>query len=475
MAYVNENSIMELLEIILTFSSDGIFIADKNYRTVAYSETYRMYLGASKDELNNMSVIDFYNEGWLSYPPLFEVMKTKKQDSQIITYYKTGREILATGIPILDDNNYIRYVVLSFVDVSELRKLEAELRISKKLLNQYISDSIAQKSNNIFKKNYDKYGLIYISKSMKQLTELLETLAKNDANILFLGETGVGKTMIAEVIHNLSKRSAKGRFIKIDCSSIPESLMESELFGYEKGSFTGANTEGKVGLIELADKGTLFLDEIGEIPLNLQSKILTVIEEKKIKRIGAKDYTPINMRIISATNRNLEEMVSKSLFRKDLYYRLNVLPVTIPPLRERKEDILHLVKFYENYFCEKYNIKKNIPDNVYYDMLKYNWPGNVRELIHVVERLVLLDPMLVMNDIGKQDAVTKSLDKTGENENIKLTLKSYLQQEEKNYLIKIIGSTRTLKECAEILDIDISTLVRKLKKYNIRKAYQLDI
>ncbi|HHU69773.1 MAG TPA: sigma 54-interacting transcriptional regulator [Thermoanaerobacterales bacterium] len=472
MTAAEQNNYKKLLDVILNFSSDGIFIADKNCNTIAYSETYRLYLGASKEQLKAMTIIDFYNEGWLSSVPLLEIIETKKPCSQIITYYKTGKEILATGTPVLDDNSQISYVVLSFRDISKLKEMEAELRASKKLLNQYRTELITLKSNKIFETSKIKYGLVYRSKSMNQLVELIETLARHDANVLILGETGVGKSLIAEIIHNLSERSNKGKFVKIDCSSIPENLLESELFGYKKGAFTGANVEGKVGLIELADKGTLFLDEIGEMPFNLQSKLLNVLEDKKVKRIGGTEYKPVDIRIISATNKNLEEQIRKNLFRRDLYYRLNVIPLTIPPLRERREDIIPLVKFYENFFLKKYDIKKEIPPNVYEQLLNYDWPGNVRELINIVERLLLLDPVLVLKDMEEQQETLNLPDEITGAENTKESLRDFMDRAEKYYLLETINSTRTLKECAEVLDVDISTVVRKMKKYNIRKSYK---
>lgn len=448
-----------LLEIILNFSSDGIFITDKEGHTIAYSESYCKYIGATKEELDSKTIKQFFDEGWFSVSVLLQVLETKKTCTDIINYYKTGKEILVTGTPVLDRHGELEYVVLCFRDLSELKRLEAELKASQELLSLYKSQ--LQSLNTL----EDPFGLGIIarSKSMQQVIYLIAGVAKHDSNILLLGETGVGKSILAQRIHDLSDRHKKGDFIKIDCTSIPETLLETELFGYEKGAFTDARKEGKEGIIELADKGTLFLDEIGELSLNLQSKMLNFLEDKKIKRIGGTKFKNVDIRIITATNQNLQELVKAGRFRKDLYYRLNVIPVEIPPLRNRKEDIIPLIKYYEKFFKNKYNLEKNISPEVYEKLLNYNWPGNIRELINVVERMLLLNEKTVLSQLDLQKHYPEELRHNHQD----MSLKDTLEKAEKEYIKWIMSSTCTLKEAAEKSGIDISTLVRKKQKYQI--------
>ncbi|MDY0237049.1 MAG: sigma 54-interacting transcriptional regulator [Gudongella sp.] len=465
---------IKLLKTIIKNCGDGIFIADNNYQTIAYSDVYRQYLGASLKEMKEYSILDFYEKGWLSEIPLKGIIETKKEYSTIIHYYKTNKKILVTGIPIVY-NEKLEYVILSFRDMLKLKKMEEELQQSYFLINEYRSklkeDELEDVENGLW-----KYGLIYESDTMKKLLNSIESIAKYDSTILLLGETGVGKTLLARVIHNLSNRAKDGKFARIDCSCLPEQLMESELFGYEKGSFTGANYGGKKGLIEDANRGTLFLDEISEIPINLQSKLLTLLEEKSIKKIGGVNSKDLDVRIIAASNQNLKELVEKKEFRKDLFYRLNVFSIEIPPLRERKEDIIPLFKHFKRLFCDKYNINKEI-DPIYYDFIVNNkWDGNVRELLNFTERFVLFDDKTVLNEIS----MWKVMGSKENDDNLKIlpkinsthcngdkNLKNILDYTEREHIISIINESKTLKESAEKLQIDITTLHRKMKKYEI--------
>jgi PAS domain S-box-containing protein len=464
----NKKTYDGLLNALLKNCSDGIFISDKEYNTIAYSETYRKFLGATHEEMESKTILNFFDEGYLSELPVVKVIENKKPYSSMIKYYKTGKEILATGVPVIIDKK-IKYVILSFRDLTKLKKLEKELHSTKTIVNKYKNE--LEKIKN-FNMKYMKHGFVYRSKFMKELIEKIEILSRHDSNVLISGDTGVGKGMVAESIHNLSERFNKGSFIKINCGSIPENLIESELFGYEKGAFSGAKNEGKIGIIELANNGTLFLDEIGEMPLNLQTKLLDVIEDRRIKKIGGVTYKSIDIRIISATNRNLKEDIKKNLFRKDLYYRLNVIPIYIEPLANRREDIIPLFKYYETKFRKKYGIKKELSSNIYEKILDYDWSGNVRELINFTERVLLLEENLVIKNLDpdKRKNNAKKINNISTNSS-EQTLKQYMYEVEKNYIINVINSTKTIKESAIRLDIDPSTLTRKMKKYSISKKF----
>jgi len=300
-------------------------------------------------------------------------------------------------------------------------------------------------------------------------------IAKLDATVLIQGESGTGKEIISKIIYKNSARS-KGPIIKINCSAIPENLLESELFGYEKGAFTGAHSEGKIGLFELANHGTLFLDEIGELPLPLQAKLLRAIQEKEIMRIGGKKSIPIDVRIIAATNVNLQEAVKEGKFRADLFYRLNVVPLTIPPLRNRKEDIPGLVKHFIAKFNQKYKTNKELDKDAWPVLIEYDWPGNVRELENLIERIIVTQPgsfitkKQILNQLyhGQSDRPLSDLNQEKPSE---LSLREQVEQFEKNLLLQMMPHYKNTRELAKALQVDKSTINRKLNKYRIRNIY----
>jgi len=298
--------------------------------------------------------------------------------------------------------------------------------------------------------------IIYVSNKMKQLLDLAKRIAVADSNVLIYGETGTGKELLAKFIHKNSKRNSK-TFIPINCSNLQESIFESELFGYKRGAFTGAD-KNKKGLVSVAHKGTLFLDEIGEMPLNVQAKLLRFIETKEYFPVGSEKSETSDVRIIAATNKHLDQLANEQKFRYDLYYRLNVINITIPPLRERKEDILPLAY----HFLRKYNhINKNVKD--FTDeakelLLSYNYPGNVRELSNIIERALIIETnsyispsSIIISDRVEGGKKLKSIDEVI-----------------KEHIIKVLNYTKyDKKKAAEILKIDRSTLYRKLKDYKI--------
>lgn len=394
-----------LLKAIMENISDGIFVADKYYNTIAYSEAYRSILGASKEDMANKNMLDFYKEGWLSNLPLKNVIETGKQSTQLIEYYVTGKTILCTGVPVYS-NNELEYVILSFRDLTLLNKLRDQLEQNKQTIQNYVKElsEIKKSFSDIKLKNEN--GIIYKSKKMQSTMHRLNSIANYDINVLITGKTGVGKSLIAKVIHEKSNRNQTGNFIYVDCASIPDNLIEAELFGYEKGAFTGANICGKEGLVELAHNGTLFLDEIGELPLTIQSKILSLIENKRIRRIGSNKYINVNIRIISATNKDLEIAINNKEFRKDLYFRLNSLSLEIPTLAERSEDIMPLFTYFCKTISQKYGKERDISENLRKALLKYSWPGNIRELINVAENFIIFGETYIMEKMGDEENIS---------------------------------------------------------------------
>jgi len=327
------------------------------------------------------------------------------------------------------------------------------------IIKQALNFSSLEKEVKQFKEIFS-IDIIAESPQMKRIVRHIESIAPSDVTVLITGESGVGKEVVAKLIHKKSKRKNKP-FVAINCGAIPKELLESELFGYVKGAFTGASSNKK-GLIEEANGGTLFLDEIGELPIDLQVKLLRVLQENEIRPIGSNKSKEINVRFIAATNKNLEEMVKKGLFRKDLFYRLNVIPIHIPPLRERKEDIVPLAKYFIKKFCLKYNVpEKELTKNAIQQLLNYNWDGNVRELEHMIERAVIITNGNKIDNVLIKD-VSNSY-----------TIRPYNEMKEefeKNYLTNLLEYTNfNISKASKISGKTRAEIYRLMKKYNIKK------
>ncbi len=319
--------------------------------------------------------------------------------------------------------------------------------------------------------SYTTSNIITANNIMKKLINLCMRVAKSEASVLISGPSGVGKEMFAELIHNNSLRADKP-FVKLNCAAIPESLMESEFFGYEPGAFTGAGRGGKKGLIEVAEKGTLFLDEVGEMPLNLQSKMLRVLQDGKYFKIGGNREISANVRIICATNKDLQQMIVQGSFREDLYFRLNVIPVHIPPLKDRPDDIPILALYFLDFFCKQYNLNKCFTLRLMRQLLDNTWEGNVRELKNTVERLVLisLKDVIDVEDLEYADFASKRYDiirkseTDFKDEELNGTLKEIVAKFEISIIQKAVNRYGSIRKAAKALDADPSTLSRKLGK-----------
>jgi transcriptional regulator with PAS, ATPase and Fis domain len=303
------------------------------------------------------------------------VYKEKKTVTIKMTTY-LGAELLTTAVPILNDKNEIEYVVTTSQELQNYKIIKNEKEEKLHSDPQNVATPIT---------NCEK---------MKNILKVCEKIAKVDSTVLIQGESGTGKGVLANYIHSISKRSDK-TFLKINCAALPGDLLESELFGYTEGAFTGASKKGKKGLLEIADQGTLFLDEIGEMPLSLQAKLLQVIQEKQFLPIGGREMKKVDVRIIAATNRDLVDMVQKNQFREDLFYRLNIIDIQLPPLRERKEDIIPLTYNFLYKFNKKYEMNKIISQECLDLFYWYTWPGNIRQLENVMERLVVTSDSII--------------------------------------------------------------------------------
>ncbi|MEF2094370.1 sigma 54-interacting transcriptional regulator [Bacillus sp. CFBP9009] len=448
------------LDAIIENSYDGIYITDQDGITLYTNSAIERITGIPKEYYIGKSVDQLIKRGILNASVTHKVVKLRRTVSVVQDNF-AGKETLITGSPVFNAEGEIEQVVTNIRDLSDLNELMHELTKVNELNNQYKQE--IEKLRKITSKD----GVVFVSDKMKMIYEIAERISDIDATVLILGETGVGKDVLARNIYNRSIRSKKGDFIKINCGAIPADLLESELFGYEGGAFTGANQKGKPGMFELAESGILFLDEVGELPLQLQVKLLRALQEREIQRIGGTKAKKIDVRIIAATNRNLSEMVKSGEFREDLFYRLNVIPITIPPLRERREDILALTDLFLTKANEQYKFSKEIDSQLKEYFYQHDWPGNVRELINIVERLVVLtdNQILSINDLPEE---YQPENRNQPNLNATLTLKEAVERAEKEILTKAAQTYQTTYEIAEALDSSQATIVRKLKKYRLK-------
>lgn len=392
-----------------------------------------------------------------------DVIQNNRPASQL-TFSDNGHRIFVTSNPIFKSSGELEYVVTYLTDLTGIEHLKDELdtEIKKSVL---ISAELS-----MYRSQATSSQMIFESDKMRNVDQLIEVIAPVDANVLIMGESGVGKEVVANQIQKRSNRSGKP-FIKVNCAAIPNDLMESELFGHEKGAFTGADVR-KIGMFELASGGTILLDEIGDIPLKLQSKLLRVLQEHTIRRIGGDSEFPVDVRVIASTNRNLGAMMREGTFSVDLYYRLAVMPIVVPPLRERREDIKPLALFYLSIQNQKYNKSKEFSDNALIALTKYNWPGNIRELFNVIERLVIVGK----NEIITSARVSELINSNAEDSEIMLadntTLQKYMDSYEKKLLQKAVERYGSTYSIARALGTSQPTISRKLKYHGIKVNYK---
>ena len=450
----------EELQAIIESSFDGIYVTDGNAKTIRVNNAYERITGVNRKEVLGKTMKELIDQGYYNASVTLEVLKTGKPET-LIQKIKTGKTVMVTGTPILNSSGEIRLVVTNVRDITQLHNLQLELERMEGLQSHYMTELGQIKGLTDGKGKY-----IVRSKKMKEVYELSMRLARVDSTVVIQGESGAGKEVIADLIHTNSKRS-KNPFLKISCAAIPDNLLESELFGYTPGAFTGAQKNGKTGLFEMAHGGSVLLDEIGEMPMALQAKLLRVIQEKECVRIGSNVPTPVDVRIIAATNRDLKTMVRERKFRKDLFFRLNVVPVFVPPLRERKEAIIFFINFFLNRYNRKYGFNKQVDPSLVGLLYNYEWPGNVRELENLVERMVVVTP----GDMIDRDSLPSNFIPETRNQDFILpenkVLKDLLEAYEKKIILSVMDSQKSTRRAAKVLGINQSTVVRKIGRYGI--------
>ncbi|MED4682369.1 sigma 54-interacting transcriptional regulator [Bacillus mycoides] len=461
----------EDLHAILSSIYDEILVVNHKGELIRYSETViNDFWGSNLKDLLGKNLLDLEKKGLFS-PSVTRLVLEKQKKVSVVQETKSGRKILAVGNPVFNENGELHRIIIASRDITEATRLKTELHEIKKISEQYKKELDDFKNKDRFLKK-----LIYCSPKMEQIINQAKKIADFSSNVLISGESGVGKEVIAQAIHQLGNRSSKP-FLKLNCGAIPETLLESELFGYTKGAFTGADKNGKEGYFKRADQGILFLDEIGEMPLHLQVKLLRVLQEQEVIPIGSTTPMKINVQIIAATNKSLEKMVESGTFREDLFYRLNVIPLRVPSLRERMEDVPVLAFHFLQQLNEKYNKNYHLTPDALNLLEFYSWPGNVRELQNMIERLVVSadDPVIEAEFVSKFLTPGYDFNKSKPVITRVLPLQEALHSVEEQLILLAMKQYKTTTKAAKALGISQSSVSRKYQKIVSEKEIAADI
>jgi PAS domain S-box-containing protein len=438
--------------------TDGVIVLDRNARLVMTNPTFCKLIGTTPEHCIGKETKELIAEGLYDRSIVYETIDTGKEIAAIVRT-GTGVELLSRSRVIHDGGGKVKFVVVTATPLSVLSNLRVEFERQHRLSDMYLRELEHLRKLLLVDEDY-----IFESREMKSLLDVVKRVAPLDFTVLITGESGVGKEILAKTIHNNSNR--KNIFIPVSIPAIPDNLLESELFGYRGGAFTGSLRRGKIGLFEVAQGGTLFLDEVGDIPYPMQVKILRTIENGEITRVGCTKATKLDVRIIAATNRDLQAMVKKGAFREDLFYRLNVVPIKIKPLRERQADIDPLCHYFIRNINNRYGLNKYLSVHALYELRKYNWPGNVRELRNVLERLVTRSDENCISEEDIKSVINSSIEdnQTLESDSQTLpALKEYEAFEQSRILEALKEASGNKSKAAELLGMTRTKLYRKLK------------
>lgn len=456
-----QESVADVLQVILERAYEGIAVVDQYGVIQEFNEAYSQFIGVKREDAIGRHVTEVIDN-----TNLHQTVKTATPERGVIQRIN-GQDMIVHRIPLWQNGKVVGAIgMLIFEGVNEVYKIYQSLQKNQQQAKPAKAPFTEQLRND---RHVTLDDIVGESKEIKEIKRLTRRAARTMATTLITGESGTGKEMIAKSMHALSP-FAEGPFISVDCGAIPESLFESELFGYEEGAFTGARKGGKLGKFEMAQYGTLFLDEIGELPLTMQTKLLRVLQEKEGERIGGNKKYPIHARIIAATNRNLKKCIQEGRFREDLYYRLNIIEIPLPALKERKTDIPLLLKVYTEKICNKYQMKEKTYTPEAINMLvQRQWQGNIRELVNVVERLMTLveKPLIDLTHLHTyiEEQQTTSLTNVP---SLIEEAKDIGRKKEKELIIdtlRQVGGNK--KKAAEQLGIHRTTLYQKLKKHQL--------
>ncbi|HBF4993343.1 TPA: sigma 54-interacting transcriptional regulator [Clostridioides difficile] len=469
---------LEFYQKILEASHDEICVSDDKGIIIYCNKAFEENYGLKKEDILGKNVSFLEDSGYSTKSPIPIVLKTKtkfslEQDTQ------TGKKLIITATPIFDENGNLEFTVENCRDITELNNIKNKLEDTKKQVKKYKSEvETLYRTALRIEDTVIMDGIV-----MRPIINTVNHVSKTDVSVLLLGESGTGKSSLARYIHHNSNRS-NGPFITINCATISPQLLESELFGYTSGAFTGASTKGKVGLVELANGGTLFLDEIGDIPQNLQAKFLQLIQDRTFTPVGSLKNKKVDIRIISATNVDLVSKVKEKKFREDLYYRLNVIEIKLPPLRERRDNLVEIIKYYFNRYSSDFNLNKTISKEAMDAIANYRFPGNIRELQNIIQKILLTctDNHITIDDLPniltKNTYITNNGNKTHisqinkviisdskstnyKNKNFDTLIKEY----EKNIILDAYEKFGSSYKVAKHLEISQSKANRLIRKY----------
>ncbi len=445
---------------IIDSSSDGLFVCDGQGKILRVNPASQRINHASAEQLVGRDYLDAAAEGLVILPSAaLEAIKQQQQVS-LLQENRFGRKLISTATPVFADDGELIRVVVSERDITEIDRLQHQLEEQQAIGDQFrqqIIESQQVKLNN--------QPIIAESPAMVKVIKQALKLGKVDSTVLILGESGVGKGLVADLIHQNSTRAEKP-IIKLNCGAIPESLIEAELFGYVKGAFTGA-AGNKPGLLEIADGGTIFLDEIAELPPSSQVKLLRFMEDGQITRLGSTENRHIDVRILAATNRDLDQLMKQGGFRTDLYYRLSVIPLSVPALSERRECLLPLLRFYIDYFSSQTGKPHRLTTAAIDTLSNYSFPGNVRELMNICERLVVMSDTEIIDVVDLPQTVISGSENKFTNWPAEMTMTQILETVERSVLLEAAKRYRKQQNIASGLGMSQPTVARKLKKYGL--------
>ncbi len=449
------------LNAIINSSSDGLFVCRADGQVIRVNPASERLHNIKAADVLGRNIFEMVEEGFVDRSAALEAIRSRKQVSVLQNHH--GRKLMSTGTPVFDEQGELVLAVVTVRDVTEIDHLQRSLEEEATRSSQFREQMLAMQQLEL-----ESRQIIARSSVMMQVLQQAVRVGGADSTVLILGESGVGKGVIADLIHSHSKR-ATGPMIRINCGAIPETLIESELFGYEKGAFTGAQS-AKPGYFELADGGTLFLDEVAELPAASQVKLLRFLEDGRITRLGATTSMHVDVRVLAATHRNLEQMVANEQFRLDLFYRLNVIPLTVPALRERRDCLLPLLRHYIAEFAQKLGVNRRLGRATLDLLLHYDYPGNVRELMNLCERLVVMSDNEIIGvsdlppELGQRESAA---DKTVLHWKKGQSLNQVLAQVEYRLLAELKTAGLSQTEMAAELGVNQSTIARKLKKHGL--------
>lgn len=457
----HKEELIKELNAILNSVSDGLYITDGEGVTLRVNKAFEKITGIKASDVAGITVRELVETGVYDKSVSLLVLESQNTVS-LLENLPNGKNALLTGTPVFNESGKIFRVVTTLRDMADLNMLESQLAQTEKKSEKYRRELLNLRLQQLKMEN-----IVVHAQSMRNIMRLTFQLGEVDSTVLITGESGVGKEIVTRAIHSAAGNENRPLITAV-CSAIPENLLESELFGYEKGSFTGADRSGKPGLFEIAEGGTLFLDEIGDISLNIQVKLLRAIQEKEITRVGGRKPIKTDVRIIAATNKNLRELVKKGTFRRDLYYRLNVVPIHIPPLRERREDILPLANHYLKKFNQKFKKAIRFTSDALVQFERYDWPGNVRELGNTIERMIVLASGSLIRKKDIEEHFREEIIILPEFSMNKIPpLNEAIEKLERQIILSAWKKYRSTRKIARALEISQSTVVRKMNHYNI--------